>query len=347
MVVNIGQIIANRAKFSYTDIERFYTIFAMNNLCSTIHVCILILPESSMMSLSSLIDPLRAANRLAGRHLFSWRLVSLSGKAIELTCGIKIDVDGALQVDEVGDVFMVIAGFNQDGHAPKQSLRRIHRAASSFERIFAIEAGTWVLARAGIVDTHRVTTHWEDLEIFAFTYPQLNVVGERFVIDRNIWTSGGASPSLDMLLHYLRSTQHESLALDVANVFIYNESKSATDAQAQVSLDRLKRIEPRLALAIEIMGNTIETPESVKRLAHRVGISQRTLELLSLKHLGLSPSAHYLRLRLQAARKLVLDSNSPMSDIALRCGFNSQSAFSRAFSKRYKQSPIALRKRVV
>ena len=319
----------------------------MNALPSTTHICILILPESSMMSLSSLIDPLRAANRLARQRLFSWRLVSLSGAAIELTCGIKIDVDGSLHSDEVGDVFMVIAGFNQDMHAPTKCLPRIRNVCSRFKHLFAIEAGTWVLARAGIIDNHRVTTHWEDLENFAFAYPQLNVVGERFVIDRNIWTSGGASPSLDMLLHYLRSTQQQSLALDVANVFIYNESKSAADVQAHVSLDRLKRIEPRLALAIEIMENTVETPELLTHLAHRVGISQRSLELLSKKHLGLSPSAHYLRLRLQAARKLVLDSNSPMSDIALRCGFNSQSAFSRAFSKRYKHSPIALRKRAV
>jgi len=152
----------------------------------TTQVCILILPGSSMMSLSSLIDPLRAANRLARQRLFSWRLVSLSGKAIELTCGIKIDVDGALQADEAGDVFMLIAGFNQDEHAPKQSLARIRKASSQFKSIFAIEAGTWVLARAGIVDNHRVTTHWEDLENFAFAFPRLNVVGERFVIDRNV-----------------------------------------------------------------------------------------------------------------------------------------------------------------
>ncbi|MFT6407504.1 MAG: transcriptional regulator GlxA family with amidase domain [Arenicella sp.] len=319
----------------------------MTELSSTIQICILILPESSMMSLSSLIDPLRAANRLARQRLFSWRLVSLSGQAIELTCGIKIEVDGALQAEEVGDIFMLLAGFNQDEHAPKKSLGRIRKAASKFNSIFAIEAGTWVLARAGIVNNHRVTTHWEDLENFSFAYPQLNVVGERFVIDRNIWTSGGASPSLDMLLHYLRSTQYKSLALDVANVFIYNESKSATDVQAHVSLDRLKRIEPRLAKVVEIMENSIEAPEAIRHLAIRVGISQRTLELLSLKHLGLSPSAHYLRLRLQAARKLVLDSNSPISEIAVRCGFNSQSAFSRAFSKRYQRSPIELRKRVV
>jgi transcriptional regulator GlxA family with amidase domain len=298
-----------------------------------------------MMSLSSLIDPLRAANRLARQRLFSWRLLSLSGRAIELTCGIKIDVDGVLRADEVGDVLMLIAGFNQDQHAPKKSLPRIRKACAQFTRIFAIEAGTWVLARAGIVGNHRVTTHWEDLENFAFAYPQLNVVGERFVIDRNIWTSGGASPSLDMLLHYLRSTQHQSLALDVANVFIYNESKSATDVQAHVSLDRLKRIEPRLALAIEIMENTLEDPVPIDNLARKIGISQRRLEGLSQQHLSLSPAAYYLRLRLQAARKLVLDSNSAMADIALRCGFNSQSAFSRAFSRRYKHSPMALRAR--
>ncbi len=311
----------------------------------TIEICILVLSESSMMSLSSVIDPLRAANRLSRKPLFSWRLVSITGTPIALTCGISIKADAALRSNERGDLFIIIGGFNQANNCPNVYLALIKRVSSNFSTICAVESGTWVLARAGIITNHQVTTHWEDLENFAFAYPNLDVIGQRFVIDRNIWTSGGASPSLDMLLHYLRTTQRQSLALDVANAFIYTESKVATDVQAHGSLERLKRIEPRLASAMEIMEKNIETPTSIQSIANQLTLSQRTLELLSHKHIGVSPSTYYLRLRLQAARRLVLDSNATMSDIAVRCGFNSQSAFSRAFKSRYNQSPSELRKR--
>ncbi len=299
-----------------------------------------------MMSLSSIIDPLRAANRLSSSVLFHWRLLSLDGNAIRLTCGIDIQVDGALTRNERGEVFIVLAGFNHQRHTPSSALTTLRQTARNFKTIFSVEAGTWVLARAAVIDTHRVTTHWEDIENFAFAYPNLHVVSERFVIDNHIWSSGGASPTLDMLLHYLHVSQRPSLALDVASVFIYDNPRAATDKQSMVSLGRLKYREPRLAKALETMERNLETPISLKRLADQCGVSNRTLELLSNKYLRLSPAAYYLRLRLQLARKLVLDSDISIQEVAVRSGFNSQSAFARAFKKRYTLSPLQLRQKV-
>ena len=193
-------------------------------MTDTQRVTILVLPESSMMTLSSVLDPLRAANRFSWAPLFIWELCSPSGAAVTLSCGIKIEVDKAFTGEERGNVLFVIAGFNHLDYAPALVLRAINKAAANFATISAVEAGTWVLARAGVLRNQTVTTHWEDLENFAFAFPKLNVVNQRFVIDGKIWSSGGASPSLDMLLHYLRLNARQSLAIDVANAFIHNES---------------------------------------------------------------------------------------------------------------------------
>ncbi|NND81217.1 MAG: GlxA family transcriptional regulator [Gammaproteobacteria bacterium] len=300
-----------------------------------------------MMTLSSIIDPLRAANRLSRLPLFSWKIVSVSGKPIRLTCGIEIKADGALDGSAQGDLLVVVAGFNERRHAPNSALPTLRAVAQKHHTIFGIEAGTWVLARAEIIRTHRVTTHWEDLESLSFTYPELDVIGQRYVIEENIWTSGGASPALDMMLHYIRTTQNRSLALDVASAFIYNESSAASDTQAIVSLGRMEQAEPRLAQAIHLMEQNIEEPLSITDIAKQLKLSTRSLELLSNKHLGVAPGAYYLRLRLQAARRLVLDTNSPITDIAVRSGFNSAAALSRAFKQRYGVSPMGMRRGVV
>ena len=308
----------------------------------TQEVTVLALSDSSMMTLSSIIDPLRAANRLSRLPLFRWKIVSFDGQPIRLTCGIEIKADEALSISERGDLLVVIAGFDQQVNAPAKNLVSLRQIAAKFKTVCGVEAGTWLLARAGIITHHHVTTHWEDTEKLSDKYPSLDVRNERYVIDQNIWTSGGASPALDMMLHYLRTTQNKSLAIDVASVFIYVESSASSDAQT-ISLGRLQQHEPRLANAIRMMEANLEEAMPIVELAQHVKLSVRTLELLSKKHLGVTPGAYYLRLRLQAARRLVLDSNLSIMDIAVRSGFNSQSALTRAFTKRYAQSPLKLR----
>ena len=309
---------------------------------NTQKVTILVLSDSSMMSLSTIIDPLRAANRLSRLPLFDWKIISLDGNAIRLTRGIEIKADGALTTKHKGDLLVVLAGFDHELHTKTKHLSALRQIAPNFKTICCVEAGTWLLARAGIINHHHVTTHWEDTEMLAHQYPNLDVSNERYVIDGNIWSSGGASPTLDMILNYLRITQNKSLAIDVASVFIYVDASSATDVQT-ISLGQLEKHEPRLADAIKIMESNIESTLMTREIAKKVGISVRMLEILSKKHLGITPGSYYLRLRLQASRKMVIDSNFSILEIALRCGFKSQSALSRAFVKRYGKSPLKLR----
>jgi len=307
-------------------------------------VTILLLPQSSIMTLASVLDPLRAANRLSRRPLFKWRIKAFADKPIPLTCGIDIDIDGVLNERDQGEILIIIAGFNYQEHITHKGLQTLRRLSTRFEKIFAIEAGTWVLAQAGIITHHSVTTHWEDVENLAQTYLSLDVRKDRYVIDGHIWSSGGASPSMDMMLHYIRSTHNKSLALDVASVFIYNETTPPTHSQPNVSLGRIHEMEPRLADAIGLMEAQLEDPYKITDLAKKLGISIRNLEKLSQNYLGTSPGAYYLRLRLQAARKLVLDTTLSILEISIRTGFKSQTSFARAFKRRFGTSAQGLRR---
>ena len=56
-------------------------------------VTLLILPDSSLLSVASTLDPLRAANRVTGRELYRWRLVSPEGTPPVTTCGLPIAVE--------------------------------------------------------------------------------------------------------------------------------------------------------------------------------------------------------------------------------------------------------------
>jgi len=126
-------------------------------------------------------------------------------------------------------------------------------------------------------------------------------------------------------------------------VFIYDETHAASDAQPLVSLGRLDGYDPRLASAIGLMEQHLDNPLPTSAIARRIGVSTRTLETIFARAIGETPGAYALRLRLSAARRLVLDTTEPMAAIAARSGFSSAAAFSRAFARAFGQPPGRLR----
>ncbi|MEZ5809943.1 MAG: GlxA family transcriptional regulator [Rhizobiaceae bacterium] len=310
----------------------------------TLHVTFLVLTGLSVMCTASAVDPLRAANRVTGARPFSWRFVSPDGRPATTTCGLPVAVDAPFDADACGDLLMIVAGFDIAAHATPALLAKVRRAARRVRAIGGVEAGPWLLARAGLLAGRAATTHWEDLEDFAAAFPGVDVRPDRYVIDGPVATTGGASPTFDLMLHLVRRRLGMAVALDVASVFIYDEAHGAGDAQPLVSLGRLDDADPRVAEAIRLMEGRIDSPLTVAAIARRLHLSARALEKLFGATVGETPGAYYLRLRLNVARRLVTDTRAPMADIAARTGFSSASAFSRAFARAHGTPPVAMRR---
>jgi len=305
---------------------------------------LLVLPESSMMSLASVLDTMRAANRIAGRELFSWQIVTLNGESARLTCGLPVGPDIDLDEKLSGDALIIVAGFNHDKHVDQSQLNRIKKLCRQFYTVGGIEAGSWILARCGLLDKKKATTHWEDQEDFTTRFPRVNLKSDRFVIDGSVFTTGGASPTFDFMLYLIRMRYGYPLALEVSSAFIYDGVRSATDTQPLVSLGLLENKEPRVAAAIHLMEQHVDETISISEIAGKLELSVRMLEYLFAQTLNLSPGAFYLRLRLQTAKRLVIDTRLSMQEIAIRTGFNSLPSFSRMFKRYYQQPPVVARR---
>jgi len=317
----------------------FYAMTIFNSSDAPLSVTVLVLPDSSMMSVACTLDPMRAANRVVRKPVFNWQIQTLDGKPAMLTCGLPIEAQSVFGENSKGDVLIVIAGFDQQINATKSMVARLAKLSRRYRAVGGVEAGSWLLARAGLLDDHQATTHWEDLEIFAEKFPKIGVVPDRFVIDRRYFTTGGASPTFDLMLHLIRSRLGVSVSMQVASVFIYDEAHRSSDAQPLMSLGHLSKTEPQVTKAIRIMETQIDEPVSIARIASAVNISTRTLETLFTRSLQCSPGQYYRQLRLQIAAGLMLETGFSLQEIAVRSGFNSLTAFSRAFKSHYKSSP--------
>lgn len=306
-------------------------------------VTVLVFSGASLMCVASTIDPMRAANRVSGSILFKWRIVSLDGEPAMMTCGLPIAVSGSFDASVKGDMLLVIGGFGTSDIARTTFTANLRRAVHHYQMIGGIEAGSWLLGRAGLLAGRKATTHWEDMEEFTAEFPESDIKPDRYVIDGPVFTSGGASPTFDLMLHLIRSRYGMSVALDVASVFIYDEAHTSSDAQPLVSLGRLDDVHPKLAGAIRLMEAHIDAPLTVGAIARRCGLSARSLEKIFAKAVGEGPGRYYLRLRLKVARRLVTDTKSPLADIAARTGFSSAAAFTRTFRSFEGKPPSAFR----
>lgn len=299
-------------------------------------VALLVLPHASLLSVASTLDPLRTANRHAGHEAFRWRVLSPGLSAVPLTCRLALPAEPDVLSARGADVLVIVAGYRIPEVATRPLLRDVQRLGATIPVLGAVESGPWVLARAGLLDGHRATTHWEDLEDFAAAFPRVEVVPDRFVVTPTRLTAGGAGPAADMMLDLARRTLGGPVAREAAASLILSPQPAATPQRGPAAHD------PRVARALAAMEAGIEAPPTMAGVAQAAGVSVRRLEGLFAAALGATPGAFFLEMRLQAARRLVADTAHPLAEVALRTGF-SPATLSRAFRRRFGVAPSALR----
>jgi len=311
---------------------------------ATRRVGILVLPNFSHLTLASVIEPMRVANKVTRRGLYQWQLIGIEGGPVESSSGIaiRIDTDIAQAVD--CDTLFVVASFEVDRFISKDVVRFVRNFARTGATICGFETGAYLLAAAGILDGYRATTHWEDIDDFRQRFPRVHVVSDRFVVDRKRATTGGASPALDFMLDLIKRDHGLALAITISGVFIYDQDRAASESQHTISTSRLAHRDRKLAAAISLMEANIESPLGVRAIARQVGVGERELQRRFKARLGTTPLHFFNEMRLSLAYRLLEHTDRTVTDIAMSCGYGSGSAFARAFRTRFDRSPMSLRK---
>jgi AraC family transcriptional regulator of adaptative response / DNA-3-methyladenine glycosylase II len=95
--------------------------------------------------------------------------------------------------------------------------------------------------------------------------------------------------------------------------------------------------------ALRLIGESGLDESGLEGLAERLGVGARHLRRLFIRHLGATPSAVAQTRRLHFAKKLIDETQLPMSQIALASGFGSVRRFNAAIRKTYKRTPTQIR----
>ncbi|WP_274426352.1 GlxA family transcriptional regulator [Chelativorans sp. YIM 93263] len=299
----------------------------------------LLVDRFSMFSLSAAIDTFRSANRLLEREFYSWTTVSADGEAIMASNGLPIKVDYAISDLPAADILFVCVGLTTEFPGKSKVLAALRSWGRRGGGLGALAAGSLLLAEAGQLEERRCTIHWENRAGFRERFPDIECTGNVYEIDRNRYTCAGVTTSIDLMLEIIRADFGNWLVNEVANQFQHERIRSAVDRQRIGPERDLAGKSEKLRIAVELMAEYLDEPLSSGEIAAKAGLSVRQVERLFLRHLGMTPSRYYMRLRLERARELLRQTNMPILDVAIATGFTSHSYFAQSYRLQFGRPP--------
>jgi AraC family carnitine catabolism transcriptional activator len=311
----------------------------------TMTIGFLLMPLFSMMAFVSAIEPLRVANRMAERQLYRWEVLSRDGNPVTASNNMSLAADHSIAKHPAYPMVVICASFNPLRHFDAPLKQWLQRQNAAGVELGAIDTGAFLLARAGLLDGYRATTHWESLDSFSEAFPKVEVENSLYVMDRNRWSCAGGTASLDLMLHMIRRQHGHRIAAAVSEQFIHPEIRGPGDRQRMEPKERQGISHAGLSRVIKLMESRLEEPVMSAALAKAAGMSLRQLERLFDRHFGMSPRRYYLDLRLQRARSMLQYTDMSIVEVAVACGFGSAAHFSRSYHGWAGKAPSAERRR--
>jgi transcriptional regulator GlxA family with amidase domain len=293
-----------------------------------------------------------AAKRMAARGLDAYErhTVSVHGGPIESEEGVTLEtlpfssfegraidtivVPGAPAIETVLD----------DTLATVEWLRQV---APDTRRTTSVCTGAFLLAQAGLLDGKRVATHWNMCDLLERRFGALDVDREAIFVDQDrIWTSAGVSAGIDLALALVEQDCGRAVAMDVARELVVFMKRPGGQAQHSELLRAQERDDASFdELHAWIMENLHDSRLNIERMAERARMSARNFARVYKEKTGRPPGKAVELFRIEAARRMLEQSDARLDQVARQCGFGSEERMRVSFQRNVNATPSEYRKR--
>lgn len=231
-------------------------------------------------------------------------------------------------------------------HAPEELVDWLRLTAPTLRRVGSICTGAFILARAGLLDNRRATTHWSGAEQLRRIYPQIDVDEDAIHIrDGSIYTSAGITAGIDLALALVEEDHGRRLALNVARMMVLYVKRHGGQSQFSTPLLTQFREGGSLALTLQWIQDNYRRSLDNETLAAHAAMSLRNFARVFKREVGTTPAQFIERIRLEASVKLLEETSQSMETIARECGFQSGEHLRLTFARRFGITPGQYRDR--
>lgn len=309
-----------------------------------ISVGFVLAPQFTLLAFAGLIEALRHAADEADRSrqaYCQWRVIDSGQAPIQASCGIRIEPVEALGDPARFDYIAVVGGLlSAFPHYRPETFDFLREAHARSVPVLGLCTGSFAMAHAGLLDERKCAVHWRHEREMRESYPLVRAItGEPYVIDDTLITCPGGVASIPLAAALIRKHCGPARALkSLAQMSVNPEHVRMSplpDLFAEVSRWGDRRVER----AVELMRDSMSQPCMIDELASRLGTSVRQLHRAFQRHARMSPAEFWRRMRLEHARYRLTNSNRPITQIALECGFADAAHLSRLFKATYGETP--------
>jgi transcriptional regulator GlxA family with amidase domain len=238
-----------------------------------------------------------------------------------------------------------------DAAADKWTADWVGRQSATVRRIASVCTGAFLLAETGILAGRRATTHWKSCSRLQARYPDILVDADPiYVRDGRIWTSAGITAGIDLSLALVEDDLGRKVAMQVARhlvVFLNRpggQSQFSAPLEAQAAAADGNAPNHFAPLHGWIAGH-LAGDLRVERLAEQAGMSPRTFARIYAAKMGMTPARMVEKIRVEAVRRTLEETDLPIKYIAVICGFGQEERLRRAFARQVGTTPAEYRRR--
>ena len=298
----------------------------------------LLFDRFSNLCLSNCLEPMRAANDFLGKRQFNWAFLTPTGDTVHSSSDLPVLGLDARTQDTVCDYLFIMASYDHLSHDKAENRALLRKLAMQASIVIGFDTSPWLMASAGLLDGRNATVHYDVHDAFAERFLNINAVFAPIIYDGPIITCAGAHSAYECTRDLIADKLGLSLALDIDNLFIRNAGSTNHSARAQGMPTTI------VQKALAEMQANLEQPLSLAQLSKHVACPPKTLSRRFQSEIGATPGQTYRHLRLTHAHQLIQNTKLNIAEVALRTGYESPAALSRAFKARFGRMPKSMRK---
>jgi transcriptional regulator GlxA family with amidase domain len=289
-----------------------------------------------------------AMEQAPGRVEYQMRIMAADLAPVTCASGLRILPDRTIHDPDEPIDTLIVAGPHALPRAPASPalLAWLRRRTPMIRRFGSVSTGAFLLGEAGLLDGKRVATHWAYEADLAAAYPLAIVEKDRiFVRDGTLFSSAGATASVDLALALVEEDHGRPLALAVARHMVMFLKRPGGQSQFSVQLAAQIASRSPIELSQEWIRNNPGADLSIQRLASHAGMSGRNFARVFHRESGMTPADFVEATRTDAARRSLEETTVPLQTIAKSCGFAGTDAMRRVFLRHLGIGPGAYRQR--
>ncbi len=315
---------------------------------ATRRILLLAAPDTQILDLVGPFQVFTRASEILGRRnasapsLYALEVVTTERGLLPTSCGLRLEAHRTFrQVRGAVDTLLIVGGSSvEEAREDAAVVRWLQRIAPQLRRVGSICTGAFLLARAGLLDDRRATTHWKYCHRLARRYPAIKVDPDPiFVRDGNVYTSAGVTAGMDMALALVEEDAGSAVALEVARELVLYLRRPGSQSQFSAALNlQASDRQPFRDLGAWVLEH-LRSDLSVDALASRVGMSPRNFARVFRADMNTTPAKFVESLRLEAARRRLQESNAGLESVAATCGFRNCDAMRSTFKRVLRVAP--------